>query len=71
MFDERFANWTRTKWTAIENEKNAGRQQSWGRLPCIEILVPLEKDNMKKKKNLTWVCDRRFLMSEMVVGKIK
>ena len=52
MFDERFANWTRTKWTAIENEKNAGRQQSWGRLPCIEILVPLEKDNMKKKKTL-------------------
>ena len=62
---------TRTKWTATENETKAGKQQSWGRLPCIEMLVPLQKRQYEKKWKKTYLCERRFLMPEMVVGKIK
>ena len=64
MIDEGL-HWTRTKWTAIEKSNKAGKTTLHR-----DFSSPTKKAIWKKKTYLV-VCDRRLLMPQMVVGKIK
>lgn len=63
--------WTRTKWTAIENEKKRWQATKQGKTTLHRDFSFFTKKTIWKKKTYLVVCDRRFLMSQMVVGTIK